>query len=56
MYDRDYKVIVDNIPKKAITFTNEGFSQKEMLATAEKLAILMMALYAVIMARNRLPL
>lgn len=38
MYDRDYKVIVDNIPKKAITFTNEGFSQKEMLATAEKLA------------------
>ncbi|MFJ5712940.1 peptidoglycan D,D-transpeptidase FtsI family protein [Neobacillus sp. NPDC093127] len=38
MYDRDYKVIVDNIPKKAITFTNEGFSQKEMLSTAEKLA------------------
>ncbi|WHY88334.1 penicillin-binding protein 2 [Neobacillus novalis] len=38
IYDRDYKVIVDNIPKKAITFTNEGFSQKEMLATAEKLA------------------
>lgn len=38
MYDRDYNVIVDNIPKKAITFTNEGFSQKEMLATAKKLA------------------
>ncbi|MGG3470698.1 penicillin-binding protein 2 [Neobacillus pocheonensis] len=38
MYDRDFKVIVDNIPKNAITFTNEGFSQKEMLETAEKLA------------------
>ncbi|CAH2712994.1 Penicillin-binding protein H [Neobacillus rhizosphaerae] len=38
MYDRKFKVIVDNNPKKAITFTNEGFSQKEMLVTAEKLA------------------
>ncbi|MDN3015243.1 penicillin-binding protein 2 [Paenibacillus sp. BSR1-1] len=38
MYDRDFKVIVDNIPKNAITFTNEGFSQKEMIETAEKLA------------------
>lgn len=38
MYDRDFKIIVDNIPKNAITFTNEGFSQKDMLETAEKLA------------------
>ncbi len=38
MLDRKYRVIVDNIPKSAITFTNEGFSQKEMLETAEKLA------------------
>ncbi|MFK9090452.1 peptidoglycan D,D-transpeptidase FtsI family protein [Bacillus salipaludis] len=38
MLDRDYRVIVDNVPKSAITFTNEGFSQKEMLETAEKLA------------------
>ncbi|MGG1674471.1 peptidoglycan D,D-transpeptidase FtsI family protein [Neobacillus sp. NRS-1170] len=38
MYDRDFKVIVDNIPKNAITFTNEGFSQNEMVETAEELA------------------
>ncbi|MDQ1146403.1 cell division protein FtsI/penicillin-binding protein 2 [Bacillus sp. SORGH_AS 510] len=38
MFDRDFKVVVDNIPKSAITFTNEGFTQAEMLDTAEKLA------------------
>ncbi|WP_420489888.1 peptidoglycan D,D-transpeptidase FtsI family protein [Neobacillus drentensis] len=38
MFDRDFKVVVDNIPKSAITFTNEGFTQKEMLGTAKKLA------------------
>jgi len=38
MLDRDFRVIVDNVPKSAITFTNEGFSQMEMLETAEKLA------------------
>lgn len=38
MFDRDFKVVVDNIPKSAITFTNEGFTQEEMLNTAEKLA------------------
>ncbi|MEO2078407.1 MAG: penicillin-binding protein 2 [Bacillus sp. (in: firmicutes)] len=38
MFDRDFKVVVDNIPKSAITFTNEGFTQEEMLDTAEKLA------------------
>lgn len=38
MLDRDYKIIVDNLPKNAITYTNEGFSQIEMLETAEKLA------------------
>lgn len=38
MLDRKYKVIVDNVPKSAITFTNSGASQKEMLQTAEKLA------------------
>ncbi|WP_066064772.1 peptidoglycan D,D-transpeptidase FtsI family protein [Neobacillus soli] len=36
--DRDYRVIVGNVPKNAITFTNEGFNQKEMLETAERLA------------------
>jgi cell division protein FtsI/penicillin-binding protein 2 len=36
--DRDYRVIVNNVPKRAIAYTNEGFSQKEMLDTAEKLA------------------
>ncbi|MCL6571571.1 MAG: penicillin-binding protein 2 [Bacillus sp. (in: Bacteria)] len=36
--DRDYRVIVDNVPKSAITYTNMGFSQNEMLDTAAKLA------------------
>jgi cell division protein FtsI/penicillin-binding protein 2 len=38
MLDRDYRVIFDNVPKNAITYTNEGFSQQKMLETAEKLA------------------
>ncbi|MFL6517791.1 MAG: peptidoglycan D,D-transpeptidase FtsI family protein [Bacillus sp. (in: firmicutes)] len=38
MLDRDYRIIVDNVPKSAITYTNEGFSQKQMLETAENLA------------------
>lgn len=38
MLDRDYKVIVDNFSKRAITYTNLGASQKEMLETAERLA------------------
>jgi penicillin-binding protein A len=36
--DRDYRIIVDNVPKDAISYTNEGFSQQQMLETAEKLA------------------
>ncbi|MBV7504679.1 penicillin-binding protein 2 [Bacillus sp. sid0103] len=36
--DRDYRIIVDNVPKSAISYTNEGFSQTGMLETAEKLA------------------
>jgi penicillin-binding protein A len=38
MFDRDLRVVVDNIPIRAITFTNEGFTTEEMLQTAEKLA------------------
>jgi penicillin-binding protein A len=38
MLDRNLKVIVDNVPKSAITYTNMGVSQKEMLETAAKLA------------------
>ncbi|MEH7178395.1 peptidoglycan D,D-transpeptidase FtsI family protein [Neobacillus vireti] len=38
MFDSKHRVIVDNVPKRAITYTNMGASQKEMLATAEKLA------------------
>jgi penicillin-binding protein A len=38
MFDSNYKVIVDNVPKRAITYTNMGASQEEMLETAEKLA------------------
>src|SRR3954463_9536879 len=34
--DRDYRIIVDNVPKDAISYTNEGFSQQQMLETAEK--------------------
>jgi cell division protein FtsI/penicillin-binding protein 2 len=40
LFDRHFRVIVDNVPKNAITFTNQGFSQKEMLKTAERLATL----------------
>lgn len=38
LFDRQDRVIVDNVPKSAITFTNQGFSQTEMLKTAERLA------------------
>jgi penicillin-binding protein A len=40
MFDRNGKVIVDNTPKNAITYTNYGVSSKEMLEVAEKLALL----------------
>lgn len=36
--DRDHKLIVDNKPLNAITYTNNGVSQKEMLKVAAKLA------------------
>ncbi len=38
MFDSNHRVIVNNIPMRAITYTNMGASQKEMLETAEKLA------------------
>jgi penicillin-binding protein A len=38
IFDRNSKVIVDSIPKSAITYTNFGATQKEMLETARKLA------------------
>ncbi|MBT2638274.1 penicillin-binding protein 2 [Bacillus sp. ISL-39] len=38
MIDRNHKVIVDNKPLNAITYTNDGDSQKEMLEVAAKLA------------------
>lgn len=38
MLDRNHKVIVDNKPLNAITYTNEGASQKEMLQVAANLA------------------
>lgn len=40
MYDRNGQVIVDNTPKNAITYTNFGADQKEMLEVAERLALL----------------
>jgi penicillin-binding protein A len=36
--DRKHKIIVDNIPKSALTFLNPGISQSEMMGTAQKLA------------------
>jgi cell division protein FtsI/penicillin-binding protein 2 len=45
MFDSNYRVIVDNVPKRAITYTNIGASQKEMLDTAEKLAKLIVKNY-----------
>ncbi|WP_042463845.1 peptidoglycan D,D-transpeptidase FtsI family protein [Neobacillus dielmonensis] len=38
MYDRHLRLMVDNTPKSAITFTNEGFNSRQMLETAERLA------------------
>lgn len=38
MFDRTGKIIVDNIPQNAITYTNSGAKQEEMLNTAKKLA------------------
>lgn len=38
MFDRNAEIIVDNTPKNAITYTNYGADQKEMLEVAEKLA------------------
>lgn len=38
MLDRNLKVIVDNQPLNAITYTNEGTSRKDMMKVAESLA------------------
>ena len=40
MYDTNGNIIVDNAPVKAITYTNNGASQEEMLDVARKLALL----------------
>ena len=38
MYDTNGKIVVDNVPVNAITYTNSGASQKEMLQVAERLS------------------
>lgn len=38
MYDTNGNIVVDNIPENAITYTNRGASQEEMLQVAERLA------------------
>ncbi|WP_338470259.1 penicillin-binding protein 2 [Niallia sp. XMNu-256] len=38
MYDTNGNIVVDNVPEKAITYTNNGASQKEMLEVAGRLA------------------
>ncbi len=38
MYDSTGNIVVDNIPEKAITYTNNGAKQEEMLEVAERLA------------------
>ncbi len=40
MLDRNHHVIVDNIPKSAITYTNRNAKQEEILEVAERLAVL----------------
>ncbi|WP_462409680.1 peptidoglycan D,D-transpeptidase FtsI family protein [Neobacillus sp. Marseille-QA0830] len=53
MYDRNFKVMVNNVPKNAITFTNEGFSSLQMLETAEKLASLIVKNTDKVSARDK---
>src|SRR3954464_4299011 len=38
MYDKNGKIVVDNVPVNAITYTNSGATQKEMLQVAERLS------------------
>lgn len=38
MYDRNFRMIVDNAPQKAIAYINQGHGPKEMLQVAERLA------------------
>ena len=38
MYDTNGKIVVDNVPVNAITYTNSGASSKEMLQVAERLS------------------
>lgn len=38
MYDRNKKIVVENIPRNAITFTNQGTSHSQMLQIAKRLA------------------
>lgn len=38
MIDSTGKIVVDNVPQNAITYTNNGASQEEMLLVAERLA------------------
>ena len=38
MYDTNGKIVVDNVPVNAITYTNSGASQQEMLRVAERLS------------------
>ncbi|WP_394140382.1 peptidoglycan D,D-transpeptidase FtsI family protein [Cytobacillus oceanisediminis] len=40
MLDRNHQLIVDNIPKSAITYTNRNAKQEEMVEVAERLAVL----------------
>src|SRR3954451_14536001 len=38
MYDTNGNIVVDNEPENAITYTNNGASQEEMIEVAERLA------------------
>ncbi|WP_053363036.1 penicillin-binding protein 2 [Bacillus sp. FJAT-27251] len=53
MLDRNLQVIVDNEAKRAITYTNEGASQKEMLQVAENLSNLIHQDTANVRARDK---
>lgn len=53
MYDRNGRIIVDNKARKAITYTNFGADQEEMLKVAEKLAELIEVSHEKVQERDK---
>lgn len=53
MYDRNFRMIVDNAPQKAIAYINQGHGPKEMLQVAERLASIISMDYSRISDRDK---